>query len=103
MRTRDRKAVTMRMDRLGGSALQDPDFDTLERCFQKVFPFLAPDAIPTCAHGDFPQWDSLAHATLLAHIGEEFGIEIDALDAFDGATSFASLLAVLRKRHAGRQ
>lgn len=81
--------------------MQD-EFEKLEGCFQKVFPFLARDAIPGCAHGDFPQWDSLAQATLLAAIGEEFGIELDDLNDFEGATSFALMLAVLRERRPAR-
>jgi len=42
-----------------------------------------------------PQWDSLAHVTLLTLIGEEFGREID-FEEFEGATSFEALERALQ-------
>jgi acyl carrier protein len=69
----------------------------LESCFRVVFPALDPAAITSATVNRVPQWDSVAQITLLNLIGEEFGIDID-FEEFEGADSFAEMLARLRER-----
>ncbi len=69
----------------------------LEQCFRIAFPTLDPAAIPLASVDRVPAWDSVAQITLLNLIGEEFAIEID-FEEFEGATSFAEVLARLRQR-----
>jgi len=66
----------------------------LQRCFTAVFPDLTPDEIVRASQASIPQWDSLAGATLLAVVEEEFdrSIEDEALEDF---TSYTSILAYL--------
>lgn len=45
-------------------------------CFANVFPDLSTDQIIHASTESLPQWDSLAHITLLSAIAEEFGYEV---------------------------
>jgi acyl carrier protein len=82
--------------------LQDPVYEKLESCFEKVFPALPKSAIPTATHDNVSGWDSMAQITLLTLIGEEFGLDID-FEEFEGATSFALLLEAVREKSANEQ
>jgi acyl carrier protein len=59
-------------------------------CFQAVLPGLRPDQIMRATQDSVESWDSIAMATLLTVIGEEFGVVVD-YDSVDQLTSYASL------------
>ena len=69
--------------------------DKLGRCFALAFPQLDPNRYADASAENTPQWDSLAHVTLLTLIGEEFGREID-FEEFEGVTTFEGLERVLQ-------
>ena len=71
--------------------------ERLRKCFETVFVDMDPAGIPAMSQSTVAAWDSLAHVTLMSLIGEEFGIEIDFED-FEGLTSFAAILEMLRAR-----
>ena len=77
--------------------MRDTDFERLVGCFKKVFGNLSPGDIPAATHESIAAWDSIAHITLLNLIREEFNIDID-FDEFDGATSFAAILDLIRSK-----
>jgi acyl carrier protein len=79
--------------------MQDAQFERLIRCFEKVFGGLSRSDILAAAPANVAAWDSVAHITLLSLISEEFGLEID-FEEFEGATSFASILELVRARTA---
>ena len=64
----------------------------LTKSFATTFPSLRPGDIPNARVETLPEWDSVAHLTLLAIIGEEFGMELD-LEEFQETTSFKSIQA----------
>jgi acyl carrier protein len=80
----------------------DEQFERLVSCFKKVFPNMSRSDIPSATQESLPAWDSIAHVTLISLIGEEFGLDLD-FEEFDGATSFASILELLRARMANAQ
>jgi acyl carrier protein len=71
--------------------------DRLVRCFSLVFPSLAADQIPIASVETLDEWDSLASVTLLAVLGEEFGVEIDLGDLPE-LISFHAVLRYLEVR-----
>jgi acyl carrier protein len=79
--------------------MQDAMAERLVSCFEKVFGGLSPSEIPAATHETVAAWDSIAQVTLLSLIGEEFGIDID-FEEFEGATSFAAILELVRARTA---
>ena len=68
----------------------------LIKCFSAVFPDLPEAAIEGANSGSVQGWDSLATATLLGVVEEEFGIAVDA-DDLDALESFGRLLAYLER------
>jgi acyl carrier protein len=50
--------------------------------------------------GDFPQWDSLGHMSLMAAIEDKFGVAIDA-DAIAELTSVKNIHSFLDKKSNG--
>lgn len=68
----------------------------LARCFSAVFPELVSEAILHAAPSTISRWDSLATATLLAVVEQEFGVEID-LEQLEGIVSFDQLLWFIRR------
>jgi acyl carrier protein len=62
----------------------------LSKCFLAIFPALQPAEIRQASAESVPDWDSLAHVTLIAVISEEFGVELD-LEDFQHRTSFESI------------
>jgi acyl carrier protein len=79
--------------------MRDEQAERLAGCFSKVFPNMSPDEIASAAQENLAAWDSIAHVTLISLIGEEFATDLD-FEEFDGATSFASILEILRARSA---
>lgn len=77
--------------------MQNAEYERLVYCFEQVFPDLSRSTIPECTQSTVAAWDSIAHVTLMSLIGEAFEIEID-FEEFEDATSFASVLEVVRAR-----
>jgi acyl carrier protein len=77
--------------------MPDAQSDLLISCFENVFPNLSRADIPNASHATLAAWDSVAHVTLLSLIGEAFSIDID-FEPFEGATSFAAILDLLRRQ-----
>ncbi len=72
----------------------------LEKCFQTIFPKLAHGDVQQASVNTVPQWDSVAHVTLLTLVGEEFGIPVDFED-FEGMSSFPDILRRVQEQLAG--
>ncbi len=72
----------------------------LTRCFSAVFPGLTAAHIQQATADLVPNWDSIAMATLLGVIAEEFAVEIDygEVDSFTSYTGIRDYLI----RTAGR-
>ena len=67
------------------------DIDSrLTRCFLSVFPKLPQTAAAPATSETMDSWDSIAAATLLTIVSEEFEIPID-YEAVDQLTSFAAI------------
>ncbi len=66
----------------------------LEGCFAAVFPHLSPEQIRAARIESVPAWDSTSSVTLLAIVGEEFGISLD-LDSLEELSSFDGIHAYL--------
>jgi acyl carrier protein len=77
--------------------MQDTTFERLVTCFEKAFGNLNPSDIPAATRENMAAWDSIAHVMLLNLVREEFDIDID-FEEFDGATSFATVLDLIRTR-----
>ena len=65
--------------------------DRLVRCFTAVFPDLSPSEIEQASTSSVAAWDSLANATLVTVVEEEFDVEIPA-EQLDRLASFRQLL-----------
>ncbi|AHG90047.1 acyl carrier protein familyprotein [Gemmatirosa kalamazoonensis] len=63
----------------------------LEQCFLAVFPDLTPAEIPDASPATVEAWDSLANATLVSVIEEEFGVELP-MEELAELASFSLLL-----------
>jgi acyl carrier protein len=70
--------------------------EKLARCFSATFPQMDPGQYAAASAENTGAWDSVAQVTLLALIGEQFGIEID-FEEFEGATSFEALADRIRE------
>ena len=68
----------------------------LIECFASVFPDLKTAEIPHASTATVPEWDSVASATLVSVVEEEFGVSLD-LDELEGLTSFELVLGVLNE------
>ena len=79
--------------------MNDQSVERLVGCFEQAFPKLNRDAILTATSKTVSEWDSLMQITLLSLIGEAFAIDID-FEEFEGATSFASILELVKARAA---
>jgi len=71
--------------------------EKLEACFAQVFPDLGQSEISSASTDTVKEWDSIAQVTLLSLLGETFGLELD-FEEFESATSFASVLELIRQR-----
>ncbi len=61
----------------------------LIRCFAAAFPNVSEEALPTLTPKSTEDWDSVAMATLLAVMQEEFGIALDILEDLEQLDSFS--------------
>ena len=59
----------------------------VSQCFVNVFPDIVVADVPRASQADLPQWDSVAHVTLLSAVAEEFQIELDDA-SFEQLTSY---------------
>jgi acyl carrier protein len=66
----------------------------LVKCFAAVFPELKAEDIPRASSTSVASWDSLASATLVAVVEEEFQIQIEA-EPLEHLQSFSALLEYL--------
>ncbi len=66
----------------------------LIRCFSAVFPNLPEQQITTASLETVAGWDSVAAATLVTIIEEEFGIEFD-VEMLGNLTSYQSIFDYL--------
>jgi len=71
--------------------------ELLISCFSSVFPALTREQILEASVDATKEWDSLASATLIAVLEQEFSIEVDLLDA-PLLSSFASIEKYLSTR-----
>jgi acyl carrier protein len=71
--------------------------DKLERIFRAVFELPENANVVNLRQVNAPNWDSLAHVSLVAAIESEFDTTIDAADALR-ITSFQAALLVLEER-----
>ena len=73
------------------------DDDRLRAIFQAVLELPPTRDVSTVRQISEKNWDSLAHATLVAAIESEFGVTIDTSDAL-GMTSFEATKVLLSER-----
>lgn len=66
----------------------------LTRCFSAVFPNLSEHQAATASAETVAGWDSVAVATLVTTIEEEFGMEFD-VEALGDLTSYQSIFDYL--------
>ena len=71
----------------------------LVKCFELVFPNLAPENIPAAATATVAEWDSTSAIMLLNVIEDEFGIEVDfdqlaELDSFSKIEQYLTTTGV---------
>jgi acyl carrier protein len=66
----------------------------LMRCFSAVFPTLPEQQIATATLETVEGWDSVAAATLITTIEEEFGMEFD-VEGLGNLTSYRSIFDYL--------
>lgn len=76
--------------------MPDDARERLLRCFEAVFPAVPAARLPQLSTDNEPAWDSLATATLVAVIEEEFGAEVP-VDALPTLTSFDRVLDVVQR------
>ena len=70
--------------------------DRLNRCFAAVFPNLPEWQITAATLDTVEGWDSVAAATLITTIEEEFGLEFD-VEAIGSLTSYQTIATELEK------
>jgi acyl carrier protein len=68
----------------------------LRRCFAAVFPSLPESHITAASVDTMEGWDSVAAATLITTIEEEFSVEFD-MDAGGNLTSYAAIAQELER------
>ena len=73
----------------------------LVRCFAAVFPGVPDSQIRRASVRTLECWDSVAMATLIAAVGEEFGVDFE-VDGLTNLISFESILGYLRQVEASQ-
>ena len=69
----------------------------ISQCFLNVFPDVAAADLPRASQASVPQWDSVAHVTLLSAISEEFQVELDD-ESFESLTSYLLIVEFVESR-----
>ena len=67
------------------------------QCLAGVFPDFEPQELRRLSQATHPGWDSVAHVTMIAALGEAFETDFD-FEAFAEATSFARLLEQVKQQ-----
>lgn len=73
----------------------------LVRCFSAVFPNVPEQQIANASVETVESWDSVAMATLITAVEEEFDVEFD-VDSLSNLTSFESIFGYLSQLKAAR-
>lgn len=55
----------------------------LEAIFRHILHLSPSSDVTTLTQRDVPEWDSLAHVSLVLAIEDEFGVQVDASDALE--------------------
>lgn len=66
-------------------------------CFAVVFPDISSDSLAAMERGNYAQWDSVMHVTLVTVLEESFGLRFD-YDAFVGVDSASKVIAQVAKK-----
>jgi acyl carrier protein len=66
-------------------------------CLTAVFPDLEPRELASLDQRQNATWDSVAHATIVAALGEAFERDFD-FEAFADATTYERLVAVVKEQ-----
>ena len=74
--------------------------ERMRRCLEAVFPTVPRERLAAMTPETDPVWDSLATATLVAVVEEEFGVEVP-LDELPDLTSFDRVVDVVERQTAG--
>ena len=61
------------------------------QCFLNVFEDVKEKDLARASQASIPQWDSVAHVTLLSAVAEEFSLELED-ESFEALTSYALIL-----------
>lgn len=69
----------------------------VSNCFANTFPDLTERQIQGASLDTLPQWDSIAHITLLASIAEEFQFELDET-LFESLTSYPLIVSYVENQ-----
>jgi acyl carrier protein len=72
----------------------------LSACLAAVFPLLSPPEIVGASMSSVAAWDSVATATLMALLEEEFGIQV-APEDLNRMVSYGEIAAYLRSKGFG--
>lgn len=70
--------------------------DILVQCFVEALGVQAPVVIDSLKYNSIPQWDSVAHMTLIAMLEEKFDLMLDTDDIID-MSSVAKAKEILSK------
>ena len=71
----------------------------LEEIFRQVLQLGSGRDVSELEQSDVPEWDSLAHVSLILAIEEEFGVQVDAADAIE-LTSYDAVARFLESHGA---
>ncbi|HEX7939007.1 MAG TPA: acyl carrier protein [Gemmatimonadaceae bacterium] len=71
----------------------------LEEIFRQVLQLGSGREVSELEQSDVPEWDSLAHVSLILAIEEEFGVQVDAADAIE-LTSYDAVARFLESHGA---
>ena len=71
----------------------------LEEIFRQVLHLSSGRDVSELEQADVPEWDSLAHVSLILAVEEEFGVQVDAADAIE-LTSYDAVARFLESHGA---
>jgi acyl carrier protein len=71
----------------------------LEEIFRQVLHLSSGHDVGSLEQSDVPEWDSLAHVSLILAIEDEFGVQVDAADAIE-LTSYDAVARFLESHGA---
>jgi acyl carrier protein len=74
-----------------------PTEERLQEIFRAVFELPPSSDVTMLKQGEAPQWDSLAHVTLVTAVESEFGVSLETVEQLQ-MTSYESTLQLLTTR-----